>query len=159
MRDSNLRATGVPAHIMNLKRMDSIEGAILALTESVQRELRLVHQTLPQNIADFVVRSINDNFRIEGVTPIKPAYLDTFRTDLLRQIEVMMSHARSEQSVNVTKTAEPDQTPSWWRSFEWSGEADGRIAHFVPKGWMFPKKINLKTLWDLWWLGDMVSSH
>ena len=39
---------------------------------------------------------------------------------------------------------------TWWGRWNWN---DGLLFHPVPRNWIFPNRITVKRMWDLWFFG------
>ncbi|DAZ97624.1 TPA: LOW QUALITY PROTEIN: hypothetical protein N0F65_002243 [Lagenidium giganteum] len=133
---TDMRATGIPPHIACADQIKRRGQAVSDVVQELDILKARLHDTMPQRIASRV------NFEIDGVVPLSLRDLDVrvagLRSDIIAEI----------QRVVADRSPEATQT---WRLWEWN---DGRIARRVPPNWDFSSRLSVKTMWNLWHLGD-----
>ena len=161
LRDGDIVASGVPPHILHNIRFDVLEQEFKRLKEKFGDELGKIRQelsVLPNVIADVVVKEMRKNFTINGVTPLTLRDLDEFKLNLMTEMRQMfLEPGRTNQENQTENDGTIDNgiitggVQTWWKTFNWN---DGNPWRLVPYNYRFPRKIAMKVLWDLWWLGD-----
>lgn len=152
---TEMRATGVPPHLSLAESLyhvrieqQNVRDALFGLNDNITNKI-------PSIVAKLVTEKLKEDFVIDGVTPLSRHDIDSMLSTLHHGIvselrSDMNERFNSMNSMNKSTTLQ-NVEESIWKTFNWG---DGRILHYVPKGWEFPSRTTLKNLWDLWWFGD-----
>jgi hypothetical protein len=161
LRDGDVVASGVPPHILHNIRFDVLEEEFKKLQEKFGDEMGKIRQELsllPNLIADVVVKEIRKKFTIQGVAPLTIRDLEEFKLSFMAEIRQMFlgSGRTNQENQTISEDIVDNRVmaggaQSWWKAFNWN---DGNPWRLVPFNYRFPRKIAIKVMWDLWWLGD-----
>lgn len=148
---SGMKSTGIPPHL-------ALTSRVKELTNEIQHLKQQLSTNIPIMIAEKVTSQIRENFNIEGVASLSLRDLDgrmaSLRTDLVNEIQNALTRASATNTDRNATAANEGRgrgqrglTQQWWQSWSWN---DGIIRHYVPPGFIFPSKISVKAMWDLW---------
>lgn len=141
----NMRATGVPPHLVVANQVSEIIKTIDVMKDNFQNIL----DKLPQIVVDKIL----DKFVINGTIPVTrqdiieilrdtlPAYLSNFNPN--------------NNNANTSNNNSNDQEQE--AEFQWFTWSNGTM-HCVPEDFRFPTRNNTKIMFQLWYKGD-ISTH
>lgn len=149
-------ASGIPPHLAAAAKIENLHSKVEALLKS-NDDLR---QQLPQVLATEVMAKIMSQLEINGAVAVTPEVLEERLKTMGESIVHTLQQKMTTMEVELTRQHTSGMgshgsdtiEQSWWKSFYWQ---DGLICHTVPRGWTFPTRKSLRTLWDLWYFGDM----
>jgi hypothetical protein len=116
-----------------------------------------MNHSLPEVIADIVVKNITNKLTVNGVVPLTPSMLDARMKDLEMvlkgwfEAEALARVPASTLATTTPGVAGSCPTNDWWRTWDWK---DGEAVHYVPRDWRWPRTLPFKQMWDLWYFGN-----
>jgi hypothetical protein len=144
---SKLTATGIPPHIMLANEVTMLKAEMSQLRMHLLSKL----DQLPEDLKSCML----ENFQINGTVPITHAQVVTMMTDLQATIlQALQSTRNTSLDTSLTnnnlerRALVGDGVIEGYNTWSWGGR-----IHFVPQDFRFPRKCNVRTLWDLWWRG------
>jgi hypothetical protein len=112
---------------------------------------------LPGEVAQAVGDHLRTHFQVTGIAPVSLHDIDRRFGEMTATMMGMLT------TLQTSSTAVPAEVPvenidrgaAWWGQWDW---ADGRMTHFIPRGWHWPSGITVKALWDLWFFGNILTT-
>ena len=157
--NTGMRDTGIPPHLAIAGKLKEQSTRLQLMEERLTQFYNELTNELPTEIAHKVTEEIRNTFEVNGALPVTMRDIDerirSLRDEIVQAVTMstaQIGNALAVTTPNMSVTQEQDlNTRHWWKQWEWQ---DGLIAHYVPKGWRFPHRVNAKVIFDLWWRGD-----
>jgi hypothetical protein len=166
-----MTATGVPGFINNAREQRQTRAFVEVEFKRLDQRLDVLSddmKKLVESLPDRIIQQLVETIRIEGVQPVTLSSIKDLILSILQSedgpmysfgAELRLISERLNRSGAMGDTGNADgssdaQTKSTnkFESFTWS---DGNSFHRVPEGFCWPKGINTRTIWDLWFLGNV----
>jgi hypothetical protein len=150
---TNLKASGVPPYVILNHRLCELECNLVRIEGTIVKEI----QSLPTSVCDEVLKHCSVN----GAVPISADQVTTMMTNM--QVQLLVNIRKEMQTFAVAaglsvqsdhcemqnrSTSEQQSNFQFWT---WGG-----ALHVVPESFRFPL-CNTRTLWDLWWKGNIAA--
>lgn len=141
---TNMQATGVPPHLSVLQKISSLMDSFTELREHFDQQIA----TIPTLVKEMLL----NNFVVDGVAPVSRMDLDQLKETLTSTITALVErhHQTGHQAPAPRENHSQNNNAGPFTLFCWGGK-----YHFVPENFRFPNKITLRSMWDLWWFGDV----
>lgn len=136
--ETGMIASGIPPHLAVANEMAEMSKQVQMSNTQIISECK----KLPEQVA----RTILDNFKIDGTTPVTRADFDRFLTQV--EMKILKANINCNNIAENTKEGtEPDQfVMNYW-------ESDHKF-HMVPQNWVLPQNC-VKDVWLLWHFGHL----
>ena len=139
-----MMATGIPHHILLAEKIRSVE---YEMKHGVKRQIQDMNECIHSRLDELPSKlstTLRSEFSIRGVVSITR-----------RDVEDIVASLRQDiNQLNVPREAPTIETPvvqqETFQHFCW-----GERFHPVPEDFQFPQPLDVKTIWDLWWYGDI----
>ena len=162
---SNMRATGLPPHLVVAAEIKELRKEIAELKDSQSQQMEDLKRSFFSKMEDMVEimgslpqalhKELLDHFTVEGVAPLNmrdvEAVIARNNRELLDKMREIFGQCSATGPTNTEEAKEEqcvvhDET---FESFTWGG----RFGRIVPEDFLFPHG-DVKTIWDLWYFGN-----
>jgi hypothetical protein len=147
---SNMKANGIPPHMLISNRVLSVETRIEALSKTMQIDKNEIIEkigALPRSVCEEML----NKFQINGAVPFTREMMIETMDGYFSEFRLTLEHLQPRIQSPVTAIVE--DTSNVFQTFDWS--KDGQMGnHPIPKNFRFPTNSDVKTMWDLWLYGD-----
>jgi hypothetical protein len=151
--DTDMVSTGIPPHLALAEQVFRLEEKQKYMDQKLDTLQEHMENEFARNVASKVVQEIQDNFTIDGMAPVSMRSIANHLQDMENRIvNQFKSGIGSKEQECVSSKSSAKKTVTWG-TWYWG---DGRY-HFVPQDWLFPVRLTVKSVWDLWWHGDVSS--
>lgn len=137
-KHTGMHATGVPSVSTLLMQYTEFRGEFSEFKEYITQRF--------DRQPDDLCKVLLEHFTVNGVAPLNEQRMKEIIRPLFDMIE---SVKKQRDEVLTANTPQIQSIPSI-NTFTWGGR-----YHCVPENFCFPTQINLRTLWDLWWEGNV----
>lgn len=150
---TGLAATGVPNHIIHLKKLIDVENNLEKLDNEMRRSrIEIIEKidTLNNSLPQTITETLLENFNIEGALPITRDQIEGMIVNMSDAIVIRLQGALGLPPNNNDNNNIPgEEIIIDFMTYNWGGH-----LQMVPEGWRLPESLPINRMWDLWWYGN-----
>ena len=161
----NMQATGIPSHILLSNEISELKRQMKSGIEEVLQEVRLLRNAvsaLPEELHSKLPLALRkellEHFQVDGVTPLTYSDIARLLDERDDRIVARIDEFARLQGNSCSANERPQEVEEFvegvsggiFQKFQWGG----RLECFVPEGFTFPSKCDVKTMWNLWYFGN-----